>query len=98
VLVGLFVAFVGVLTLDVLSLAESLWKPIVLSASFLLFLPVWALYVATFPLAALFALAGVESSPLTTVGLRGTVVFVGFPLSAVWQSLLVSVISNRHHR
>jgi hypothetical protein len=93
-LVGLFAAFTGFLTLDALSLYEPLWKPIVLPASFLLFLPAWALYVATFPLGALFSTAGVESSLFLTLALRGIVVFVGLALSAVWQSLLVSGVAN----
>ncbi|ERJ04629.1 hypothetical protein HLRTI_003412 [Halorhabdus tiamatea SARL4B] len=95
ILVGVFVGFVGFLALDTLSLYEAVWKPIVLPFSFLLFLPVWVLYMASFPLAVLFSVAGIESSPLVTVVFRGVVVFIGFPLSAGVQTLFVSVVVER---
>ncbi|QKY20531.1 hypothetical protein B4589_009135 [Halolamina sp. CBA1230] len=95
ILVGVFVGFVGFVALDTLSLYEAVWKPIVLPLSFLLFLPVWVLYMASFPFAVLFSVAGIESSPLVTVVFRGVVVFIGFPLSAVFQTLIVSVMVER---
>jgi hypothetical protein len=95
ILVGVFAGFIGFLALDALSLYEAVWKPIVLPLSFLLFLPVWALYMASFPIAVLFSVAGIESSPLVTVVFRGVVVFIGFPLSAVVQTLIVSAIAAR---
>ncbi|WP_418286884.1 hypothetical protein [Halorubrum sp. DTA46] len=63
ILMGVFVGFVGFVALDTLSLYEAVWKPIVLPLSFLLFFPVWVLYMASFPLAVLFSIAGIESSP-----------------------------------
>lgn len=95
ILLGMFVGFVGFLALDALSLYEAAWKPIVLPLSFLLFLPVWVLYMASFPLAVSFSVAGIESPPLVTVVFRGVVVFIGFPLSAVVQTLVVSAIVER---
>jgi hypothetical protein len=50
----------------------------------------------SFPLAVLFSVAGIESSPLVTVVFRGLVVFIGFPLSAVVQTLGVSAIAERY--
>lgn len=92
ILVGVFVGFVGFVALDTLSLYEAVWKPIVLPLSFLLFLPVWVLYMASFPLAVLFSVAGIEWSPLVTLVFRGVVVVIGFPLSAVVQTLVVSAV------
>ncbi|QLH78470.1 hypothetical protein HZS55_14740 [Halosimplex rubrum] len=95
ILVGVFVGFVGFVALDALSLYEAVWKPIVLPLSFLLFFPVWVLYMASFPLAVLFSIAGIESSPLVTLVFRGVVVFIGFPLSAVVQTLIVSALVDQ---
>ena len=95
ILIGVFVGFVGFVALDALSLYEAVWKPVILPLSFLLFLPVWVLYMASFPLAVLFSVAGIESSPLVTVVFRGVVVFIGFPLSVVVQTLIVSAIAER---
>lgn len=95
ILFGLFTAFVVYLALDTLTLYEPLWKPAVLPVSFLLFLPVWLLYAATFPLALLFSVAGVDPGPVVTLTTRAVVLFVGFPLSAVMQTLVVSAIVER---
>ncbi|OTF01837.1 hypothetical protein DJ71_12745 [Halorubrum sp. E3] len=95
ILMGVFVGFVGFVALDTLSLYEAVWKPIILPLSFLLFLPVWVLYMASFPLAVLFSVAGIESSPLVTTVFRGIVVVIGFPLSAVVQTLVVSAMVER---
>ncbi|WP_416840613.1 hypothetical protein [Haloferax sp. DFSO52] len=78
--------------MDALSLAESVWKPLVLPASFLLFLPVWALYLLTFPFAVVLSLSGIHSTQMLTLVVRGLIVFVGFPLSVVLQTLVISFI------
>lgn len=85
-----FAGFVGFLALDALTLYEAAWKPVVLPISFLLFLPVWVLYVVSFPLAVLFSTLGVETSSTVTLAVRGTIVIVGFPLSAAFQAFMVS--------
>lgn len=90
VLLGLLGAFVAFLTLDALTLFESVWKPIVLPLSFLLFAPVWVLYAATFPLAVLSAAVGVDPSPAVTLATHGVILGIGFPLSAVVQTYAVS--------
>lgn len=95
ILAGVFIGFVGFLALDTLSLYEAVWKPVVLPLSFLLFLPVWILYMASFPLALLFSVVGIESPPLVTLVFRGVVVLIGFPLSAVVQTLIVSAMVER---
>lgn len=92
VLLGLLVGFVGFLTFDTLSLYEATWKPIILPLSFLLFLPVWVLYMASFPLSVLFSVFSIESSSLVTLVFRGVVVTVGFPISAVFQTFIVSAV------
>lgn len=91
VLFVLFGAFVLFLTLDALTIYEAVWKPVVLPVSFVLFLPVWLLYGLTFPLAVLFSIAGVEPTLLITVLTRSVVIAVGFPLSAVMQTYVISV-------
>lgn len=96
ILAGLFAAFIVFLTLDSLSLYEAVWKPIILPLSFLLFLPVWVLYVATFPLAVVFSIVGFHPSPMITLPARGIVLAVGFPLSAVFQALVVSISMGKH--
>lgn len=95
ILFGLLAAFAVFLTLDALSLYESLWKPVVLPLSLLVFLPVWLLYTVTFPLALLFSVAGVDPGPVVTLATRAVVLFVGLPLSAVAQTLAVSAIVER---
>lgn len=92
VLAGLFVAFLGGLTLDALSLYEPLWKPVALPATFLLFLPVWALYVLTFPLSLLTSAVGAGASASLTLLVRATLVGPGLALSAAWQTLLLSAV------
>lgn len=91
-LLGVFALFVVFLALDAISLYEALWKPIVLPLSFLVFLPVWALYMASFLLAMLFPVIGIESTPVVTLVFRGVVIAVGFPLSALVQTRAVSAI------
>ena len=92
VLLALFGAFVVFLTMDALTLYEAVWKPVVLPLSFLLFAPVWLLYMMTYPFAVLFSVAGVDPSPAVTLATRGVVVAVGFPLSAVVQTYAVSAV------
>ena len=90
VLLGVFGAFVAFLTLDALTLYEAVWKPVVLPLSLLLFAPVWGLYVATFPLAILFSILGIGHAPGITLVVRALVLVVGFPLSAMLQTAVVS--------
>jgi|GEM_PF-3460227 len=94
VLLAVSALFVGFLVLDSLTIAEAVWKPIVLPLSFLVFLPVWLLYIATFPLAIAFSALGVESPPALTLVLRAVVVFVGFPLSVVLQTGVLNAIAR----
>lgn len=96
VLLGLFGAFIVFLTLDALTLYEAIWKPIILPISLLLFAPVWALYVATFPLAILFSVAGIDPSAVVTLATRAVIIAVGFPLSAVVQTYAVSTVVSGH--
>lgn len=95
VLLAIFGVLVGFLVLDSLTIAEAIWKPIVLPLSFLVFLPVWVLYVATFQLAIVFPILGVESQPAFTLVLRAVVVFIGFPLSVVLQTVVLSRLLRR---
>lgn len=95
VLLGLFAGFIGFLTLDALSLYEAIWKPIILPLSFLLFLPVWMLYMASFPLAVLLSAVGIETSPVITLVFRGVVIGVGFSFSAVVQTIIASAVVDR---
>lgn len=95
VLLGLFAGFVCFLTLDALSLYEAMWKPIILPLSFLLFLPVWVLYMASFPITVLLSVVGIKSSPMITLALREIVISAGFPLSAVVQTVIVSAVVAR---
>jgi len=92
VLLALFGVFVLALTADSLDLYEAVWKPMLLPLSFPLFAPVWVLYGATFPLSAVFSVVGAESTPAIRLAVRAMVVVVGFPLSAVWQTLVVSIL------
>lgn len=92
VVLVLFSVFLLSLTADSLDLYEAVWKPMLLPLSFLLFAPVWVLYVATFPLSVVFSVVGVESTPAIRLAVRATVVVVGFSLAAIWQTLLVSVL------
>lgn len=92
VLLTLFGVFLLALTADSLDLYESLWKPMLLPLSFPLFAPVWVLYVGTFPLSVLFSVVGVKSTPAIQLAVRAVVVLVGFPLSAIWQTLIVSIL------
>lgn len=98
VLAGSYLAFVGFLFLDVANVAEAIWKPVFLPASFLPFAPVWALYAGTFVLAVVFRLAGVAWPPGLTPAVRLLVVGGGFACSAVWQLLLVEGLLGRRSR
>lgn len=91
----LFVGFLAFLTLDALALYESVWKPVVLPASFFPFAPVWVLYAASFPLAVALGAAGVDPSTAATPAFRALVVLAGFPLSAVAQALFASAVAER---
>lgn len=93
-LLGLFGAYVFFLTLDAASVREAVWKPIVLPASVVLFLPVWILYVATFLIAMLMGALGVGVGPGVTLVVRGVVLFGGFGLAAVWQAVLITAVSK----
>ena len=92
VVLALFGVFLLALTADSLDLYEAVWKPMLLPLSFPLFAPVWVLYGVTFPLSVVFSVAGVESTPAIRLVVRATVVVVGFSLSAVWQTLIVSIL------
>lgn len=94
VLFGLFGAFVVFLTLDALSLYEAIWKPVVLPISFLLFFPVWVLYAATFLLAIVFPVAGIESSLILTLLIRTTILAIGFPTAVIIQTFVASTVVN----
>lgn len=89
-LLAVFALFVLFLALDAMTLYEPLWKPVVLPASFVLYFPVWVLYMGSFPLAVLFSVLGIEFSRVVTLVVRGVVVGFGFPLSALFQSLALS--------
>lgn len=92
VLLALFGVFLLALTADSLNLYEAIWKPMLLPLSLPLFAPVWVLYVGTFPLSVIFSVVGVESTPAIQLVVRAVVVLVGFPLSAIWQTLIVSIL------
>jgi hypothetical protein len=92
VLLALFGVFLLALTADSLDLYEAVWKPMLLPLSFPLFAPVWVLYGVTFPLSVVFSVFGVESTLAIRLVVRATVVVVGFSLSAVWQTLIVSIL------
>lgn len=92
ILLALFGLFLLALMADSLALYETIWKPMLLPLSFPLFVPVWMLYVGTFPLAVVFSVLGVESTPAIRLAVRAMVVVVGFSLSAIWQTLLVSIL------
>lgn len=93
-LLGVFIGFVAVLVLEATAVPGKFWKPIVLPASFLLFLPVWLLYAATFPLPLLAGSVGLTIGPSGTPIVRGVVVVGGFGLSALWQATLATVIAE----
>lgn len=96
VLFCLFGAFVVFLTLDALALYGAIWKPIILPISFLLFFPVWVLYAATFPLAVVFSVVGIDPPLILTLLTRMVLLAVGFPTAAVIQTFVASaVVSNR---
>lgn len=92
ILFALFGGYLFFLTLEATSVPGALWKPIVLPLSLLPFLPVWALYAVTYPLAIVVGLVGLEFSPAGTVLLRGVILFGGFGLAAIWQALLTSIV------
>lgn len=95
ILLSVFVVFLGLLVLDALIIAEPVWKPIAFPLSFFVFLPVWVLYVASFPIAIVFSLLGIDSPEVFTLLLRAIVVFVGFPLSVLLQARVLSALTGR---
>lgn len=80
------------LTFDALS-PYGYWRIILLPLSLGFYFPVWVLYTATFPLAVVFSIAGVETTESTRLAIRGIVLFVGFPLSAVMQAAFASFVA-----
>lgn len=98
VLLGIFGVFVLLMALDAMTIYEGLWKPVALPLSFLLFFPVWALYVATFPLAVLVSAVGFTGSPALSLVVRGLVVAIGFPLSVLFQYHLVAAVAGTGSR
>lgn len=92
VLFALFGALLVFLALEAMSVPGAFWKPIVVPLSVLPFLPVWVLYAATFPLAIVVGVVGIEFGPAATVLLRGVVLFGGFGVSVLWQAVLATVV------
>lgn len=88
----IFASSILYLTLDSLSLF-GYWRILLLPLSLGLFLPVWALYMATFPLAIVFSITGIETTESMRLVIRGIVLFVGFPLSAVLQMAFASFMA-----
>lgn len=97
VLLGVFALFVIFLALDAMTVYEAIWKPFDLLLSFLLFLPVWALYMLSFPLAILLSIFGFDVPTVGTLAFRGVVIALGFPLSVLWQAFVVSATVDRFH-
>ena len=87
-----FGAFLCFLTLDATAVPAALWKPIVLPLSLVPFLPVWTLYAATYPVALIAGLVGVEFGETATLLVRTIVLFGGFGLSAIWQAVLATLV------
>lgn len=88
----LFGAFLFFLMLDAASVPGALWKPIVLPASLVPFLPVWALYAATYPVALIGGVVGIEFGGTATLLVRTVVLFGGFGLAALWQAVLATLV------
>ena len=87
-----FGAFLSFLTLDATLVPGALWKPIVLPLSLVSFLPVWALYAATYPVALVAGIVGIEFGGTATLLVRSVVLFGGFGLAAIWQAVLATLV------
>ena len=95
VLLGVFALFVIFLALDAMTVYEAIWKPFILPLSFLLFFPVWALYMLSFPLAILLSIFGLDLPTVGTIAFQGAVIALGFPLSVLLQAFVVSATVDR---
>ena len=94
-LVLLFVHLGGYLfflTLEATSVPGALWKPIILPLSLVPFLPVWALYAATYPVALIGGALGIAFGGTATILVRTVVLFGGFGLAAIWQAVLATLV------
>ena len=87
-----FGAFLFFLMLDATSVPGALWKPIVLPLTLVSFLPVWALYAATYPLALIGSFVGIEFGETATLLVRSVVLIGGFGLAAIWQAVLATLV------
>jgi hypothetical protein len=91
-LFAFFGGFLFFLTLDATSVPGALWKPIVLPLSLVPFLPVWALYAATYPVALIGSVVGIEFGGGATLLVRSVVLFGGFGFAAIWQAVLATLV------
>lgn len=91
-LFALFGGYLFLLTLETTSVPGALWKPIVLPLSIVPFLPIWLLYLATYPLALIGGVVGFEFGGPVTLLVRTVVLFGGFGLAALWQAVLTTLV------